>query len=70
MRLRRRRPPREEEPIPAAVEPAASGLDLDDFRRSARALAEDVAEAERRLDELGERLRGIDERAADTAQRA
>jgi hypothetical protein len=70
MRLRRRRPPREEEPVPAAAEPAAPAPDLDDFRRCARELADDVAAAERRLDELGERLRGIDARAADSAQRA
>ena len=62
MRLLRRRPPREEEPVPA--EPTAATPDLDDLRRSARELADDVADAERRLDELGERLRGIDERAA------
>jgi hypothetical protein len=68
MRLRRHRPPREEEPV-AAAEPTAAPLDLDDLRRSARELADDVAAAERRLDELGERLRGIDERAAETAQR-
>lgn len=63
MPLRRRRSPRENEPVPEAP-------DLDDFRRRARELADDVAAAERRLDELGERLRGIDARAAESAQRA
>ena len=62
MRLLRRRPQLEEQPLPA--EPPAATPDLDDLRRSARELADDVAAAERRLDELGERLRGIDERAA------
>lgn len=69
MPLRRRLRPRPTEPVPEAPGTEPAPVDLAQFRRSARELADDVAEAERRLEELGERLRGIDERATEATQR-